>query len=179
MSSSLVPSVCTVLRWCCFCFSLTFQSQAQPLSSLTPWLPSASFPSSISHSSLHSRGWYSPRGEKKRREREGVGGSNHAWSYFLNDGDQSGGAGRREEEQIEVFEDRGRWAHSSPDCLILPSHWSGWPLALLMGVLSARHEWPFSPAAFKATMTAVITMYVKTCHTDFLPKVFVKMTVGT
>lgn len=67
-------------------------------------------------------------------EKERVGGSNHALSYFLNDGDQSGGACLREEGQIEVFEDRGRRVHGSPDRLILPSNWSGGPLASLMGV---------------------------------------------
>lgn len=60
--------------------------------------------------------------------------SSHASSYFLNDGDQSGGACRREEGRIEVFEDRGRRVHSSPDHLTLSSHWSGGPLASLMGV---------------------------------------------
>lgn len=139
---------------------------------------------SILHSSFLPQPWMvqSQRRKKKNartvEKERGVGGSNHAWSYFLNDGDQTGGAGRREEGQIEVFKDRGRRAHGSPDCLILPSHWSGWPLASLMGVLSARHEWPSSPAAFEATMTAVITMYVKTCHTNFFPKVFGEMTVG-
>lgn len=60
--------------------------------------------------------------------------SSHASSYFLNDGDQSGGACRREGGRIEVFEDRGRRVHSSPDHLTLSSHWSGGPLASLMGV---------------------------------------------
>ncbi|KAM7406505.1 hypothetical protein PAMP_000879 [Pampus punctatissimus] len=76
-----------------------------------------------------SRGWYSPQEGKKNarmveeKEEEGWG-SNHAFSYFLNDGDQSGGAGRIEEGRIEVLEDRGRRVHGSPDCLYLPTHWS-------------------------------------------------------
>lgn len=71
-----------------------------------------------------------PEREKKEcKNSRGEGGSNHALSYFLNDGDQSRGAGRREEGRIEVFEDRGRRVHSSPDRLILPSHWLGGPLA--------------------------------------------------
>lgn len=52
------------------------------------------------------------------------------------------------------------------------------PPSFVNGRLSARHGWPFSPAAFEATMTAVITTYVKTCHVDFTPKVFRDMTVG-
>lgn len=73
--------------------------------------------------------------EKKKNARTvEKGGSNHALSYFLNDGDQSGEACRRGEGRIEVFEDRGRRVHGSPDCLILYSHWSGGPLASLMGV---------------------------------------------
>lgn len=71
------------------------------------------------------------RGEGKKKnartEKERGGGSNHALSYFLNDSDQSRGAGRREEGQIQVYEGRDRRVHSSPDCLILPSHWSVGP----------------------------------------------------
>lgn len=63
----------------------------------------------------------------------GEGGSSHALSYFLNDGDQSRGAGRKEEGRIEVYEGRERRVHSSPDRLTLPSHWSEGPLASLMG----------------------------------------------
>lgn len=50
--------------------------------------------------------------------------------------------------------------------------------SFINGRLSARHGWPFLPVAFEATMTAVITTYVKTCHADFTPKVFRDMTVG-
>lgn len=120
MSCCPVPSVC---------FSLTFQSQARPLSSLTPLATFSLL--SILHSSFfptHSHEWYSPRERKKEcknsRERQRRGGSSHALSYFLNDGDQSGGAGRGEEGQIEVCEGRGRRARSSPDRLTLPPHWS-------------------------------------------------------
>lgn len=66
-----------------------------------------------------------------------------------------------------MFEDRGRRVHSSPDRITLPAHWSAGEfggLDLLNGRLSARHGRPFSPAAFEAIMTAVITTYVKTCH---------------
>lgn len=117
-----------MLHWCWFCFSLTFQSQAQPLSSLTPWLPSVSFLSGFFIPPYAAVDGTVPEKKKRmheQREREGGrgGGSNHALSYFLNDGDQSRGADWKEQGQIEVFEDRGRQVHGSPDHLILPSDW--------------------------------------------------------
>lgn len=153
-----------------------------PASLLPNPLATFSLLSILQSSFLPTQPWVvqSQRGKKEcknSRESEG-GGSSHALSYFLNDGDQSGGAGQREEGRIEVCEDRGRRVHGSPDHLALPPHWSGGPLASLMGVLSTRHGWPFSPAVFEATMTAVITTYVKTCHADFTPKLFGDMTVG-
>lgn len=134
MSCCPAPSVC---------FSLTFQSQAQPLSSLTPpGYLQPPFLSSIPHSSLHTatNGTVPERerGRKKEcknsRERQ-EGRSSHALSYFLNDGDQSRGAGRREEGQIQVCEGREgagsqlSWPPDSPSPLVTS------PLASLMGVL--------------------------------------------
>lgn len=158
ISWCLLPSVCTVLLQRRFCFSLTFQSQAQPPFFRTP-LATFSLLSIFHSSFLPTQPWMvqSQRGKKTKqckntREKEEEGwGSNHALSYFLNDGDQSGGTGRREEGRIEVFEDRGRRVHGSPDCLILHSHWSvgGGGLDSLMGVWAQDMYDPSRPQPLK------------------------------
>lgn len=62
--------------------------------------------------------------KKSRENGGGRGGSNHASSYFLNDGDQSRGGGQREAGQMEILENRGRRVLGSPDHLILSAHLS-------------------------------------------------------
>lgn len=125
-------SVYILLRWCQFCFRWMSKSRGQSL--LPPSPPGYLQP--LFHPLLlippcTGMGGTIPekktkqcKNSRERGEGEGRGGGSHALSYFLNDGDQSGGVGQREEGRIQTFEDRGRRVHGSPDHLILSPHLS-------------------------------------------------------
>lgn len=165
-----MPSVCAVLLLCSLCFSLTFQSQTQALSSLNP-LATFSLLSIIhSCSSLHRHGWYSPREREREsrnarteeRERERGGGeSSHALSYFFK--------WRRSEQRSRPKQGgTNRSARGGFTALLTVSFSSLIGQGGSLASYHAKHGWPFLPAAFEAIVTAVITVYVKTCQVSFI-----------
>ena len=173
MSCCPVPSVC---------FSLTFQSRSQPLSFLTPpgYLQPPFYPPFLIPAYMAVNGTVLERGKKEcknSRERERRGEKQPCIKLFFKwwwseQRSRLKGGGTNSVRGPREAGSQLSWPPHSPLSLVVV------PSSFINGSLSARHGWPFLPAAFEATMTAVITMYVKTRHADLTPKVFGGMMAG-
>lgn len=138
--------LCTMLLSCPLCFSLTFQSQAQPLSSLKPL---ATFNLlSILHPrpSLHNREWYSPSESGKQNartaEKERGGGKQSCIKLFF-----KWWRSERRSRPKRGWTNRSVWGpREAGSQLSWPPHslllLAGGALSFVNRRLSAIHGWP-------------------------------------
>lgn len=99
--------------------------------------------------------------EQKRERERGGGESSHALSYFFK--------WRRSEQRSRPKQGgTNRSARGGFTALLTVSFSSLIGQGGSLASYHAKHGWPFLPAAFEAIVTAVITVYVKTCQVSFI-----------